>query len=342
LLQYKKSVLIFISTFLLLASFQTWIIYSTGYPFSQSLADSVISTLLLSTICYSLSFILSHYTPSKTRAFSLLVWVLVLSLLNTGILNLIIPVVFGSAPAYLTFFSDTLPLRLFYAFLIFGGFILLNWTWSNIQQEQAELNRSAEIEKLAKHAELYSLRQQLQPHFLFNTLNSINALISIRPEEAKKMIMQLSDFLRTTLKKDDEAMTTLSSELEHLQLYLDIEKVRFGHRLKIETKIDKETENLKLPSLLLQPLVENAVKFGLYDLTDEVIIRLETSKAEDNLLVFISNPFDPETSGSRSGTGFGLNSIKRRLYLIYGRNDLLETEIQNQTFSARVKIPQLK
>src|SRR5690606_35869240 len=118
--------------------------------------------------------------------------------------------------------------------------------------------------ELLRSAELAKLRQQLQPHFLFNSLNSISALAGSKPEEARKMVHQLSEFLRGTLHKDEQTLVPFSDELRHLQLYLDIEKVRFGNRLKTEIDTHETCLNLKLPSLILQPVVENAIKFGLY------------------------------------------------------------------------------
>jgi LytS/YehU family sensor histidine kinase len=154
------------------------------------------------------------------------------------------------------------------------------------------------------------------------------------------MIQQLSDFLRGTLKKDDQQMVPLSEELQHLQLYLDIEKVRFGHRLRTNIRCDDTAPSMKLPSLLLQPIVENAIKFGLYDTTGETIIRID-AKAEDNyLIITVENPFDPATAQPKQGTGFGLNSVKRRLYLLYARHDLLSTKQEECVFTTLTKIPQ--
>ena len=95
-----------------------------------------------------------------------------------------------------------------------------------------------------------------------------------------------------------------------------------------------------MPALLLQPIVENAIKFGLYDTTGETLIRINTFKEDNNLIVKVSNPFDPETSSSSQGTGFGLKSVQRRLYLLFGRNDLLITETKENIFTTTVKIPQ--
>jgi len=209
------------------------------------------------------------------------------------------------------------------------------------QKEQKEMDaRKMEAEKLAKEAELYKLRQQLQPHFLFNSLNSISALVGARPEQARKMIHQLSDFLRGTLKREEHQLVKLEEELQYLELYLEIEKVRFGHRLSTIIECSDNCKIMKLPSLLLQPIVENAIKFGLYDTTEDITIRITASGKDNYLQVNVENPFDPETSSPKKGTGFGLSSVQRRLYLLFARNDLLETKSENNLFTTIVKIPQ--
>jgi two-component system LytT family sensor kinase len=180
----------------------------------------------------------------------------------------------------------------------------------------------------------------LQPHFLFNSLNSINALIGTRPEEARKMVQQLSDFLRGTIRKEENQFISFAEELENLKLYLEIEKVRFGYRLKTETDIAEETLKWKMPALLLQPLMENAIKFGLYGTTGEVVISLRAIIADEHLVVAIVNPFDPDMQMAE-GTGFGLKSVKRRLYLLFGRNDLMEINKTNNAYVVVFRIPNI-
>jgi LytS/YehU family sensor histidine kinase len=217
---------------------------------------------------------------------------------------------------------------------------VVNWLRHYIRdQEQSQL-RKEEAEQLLREAELSRLRQQLQPHFLFNSLNSISALAGSQPQQARKMIQQLSDFLRGTLKKDENQLVPLKEELQHIQLYLEIEKVRFGHRLQTELIQNVPCENCKLPSLLLQPIIENAIKFGLYDTTESVLITIRVSENEGFLTVSVRNPFDITTSKPRQGTGFGLSAIQRRLYLIYGRTDLIKTEMDNNHFETTLLIPQ--
>jgi LytS/YehU family sensor histidine kinase len=153
------------------------------------------------------------------------------------------------------------------------------------------------------------------------------------------MIQQLSDFLRGALKKEDHQLVTLTEELAHLQLYLEMEKMRFGHRLSTDIQYDEESSKFTLPPMLLQPIVENAIKFGLYDTTDDITIKIKAISNEEFLEITVENPFDPETSAPRHGTGFGLSSVKRRLYLLFARNDLLTTSTKDTQFITTVKIP---
>jgi LytS/YehU family sensor histidine kinase len=134
----------------------------------------------------------------------------------------------------------------------------------------------------------------------------------------------------------------VEEEFQHLQLYLEIEKLRFGHRLTTEVINLVTDPERKLPAMLLQPVVENAIKFGLYDTTGDITISIRAEIKSEQLVLTVENPFDPATSAPRKGTGFGLSSVQRRLYLLFARNDLLETDIQGETFKTTIKIPQQK
>ncbi len=141
------------------------------------------------------------------------------------------------------------------------------------------------------------------------------------------------------MKKEYQQWITLEEELEHLQLYLDIEKVRFGHRLT--TCIKNETMGTILPAMLLQPVVENAIKFGLYETTDPIQINIIAVKENEKLVISVSNPFDLASLSPQKGAGFGLTSIHRRLYLLFGRKDLLKTATKENLFITKIIIPQL-
>ena len=143
-----------------------------------------------------------------------------------------------------------------------------------------------------------------------------------------------------SLKREEQQWIPLQEELEYLQLYLEIEKVRFGNRLSTVFDTASESLQMKIPAMLLQPLVENAIKFGLYDTVGEVVITVTAKEDQNNLIIEIKNPFDPSSAVPKSGTGFGLNSIQRRLSLLFYRNDLLTTQQNENTFTTTIKIPQ--
>jgi LytS/YehU family sensor histidine kinase len=246
----------------------------------------------------------------------------------------------GQSALYAAFLEKSLMPRFVFGWLMIILIAILTWFWVYVTDHAESEKRKDDATQLSREAELSRLRQQLQPHFLFNSLNSISALAGTQPEQARKMIQQLSDFLRGTLKKDDTSTVTLQEELHHLQLYLEIEKVRFGHRLNTVVHTSDESTACRLPSLLLQPIVENAIKFGLYDTVGEISISLSARTENGMLVLEIQNPFDPATAVPRRGTGFGLSSVQRRLYLLYLRNDLLTTSQGDSIFTTTIKIPQ--
>ena len=307
----------------------------------HAVTDSVVSNFLLAAICFFISNNMKYYLPRQEKYWYILVTSLTLSgiwiLLQQGAVWLI----FREGDPYSGVVRSSWSIRYGAGFLMISSMSMFSLLWYS-QREQKEMNaRKSEAEHLTKEAELFKLRQQLQPHFLFNSLNSISALTSSQPEKARHMIQQLSDFLRGTLKKDDQQWNTLEEEIQYLRLYLDIEKVRFGHRLQTEIILNDGVLSLKLPALLLQPVVENAIKFGLYDTYGEVLITLKATQENNYLKIMIQNPFDPETSQPMKGTGFGLSSIQRRLFLLFARHDLLKTQKDEENFITTILIPQI-
>ncbi len=316
------------------------VLLNFGLTSTQALADSCISNVLLAGCCLLISNNMRYYLPRREKYWYVLAISFGLSCVWLLATRFLLWFIFKNEAAYLQVLSQSSTVRYGLAFLMLGCMATMSLLWYT-QQEQKETDaRKMEAEKLSRDAELYKLRQQLQPHFLFNSLNSISALISREPEQARKMIHQLSDFLRGTLKKEDQHSVSVAEELQYLELYLDIEKVRFGHRLSTTVLSDEASQAMKLPPMLLQPIVENAIKFGLYDTTDTVTIQIEAKKQAGSLVIIVQNPFDPETSNPNKGTGFGLSSVQRRLFLLFARNDLLETRTDNNLFTTIVKIPQ--
>ncbi|MES2559344.1 MAG: histidine kinase [Bacteroidota bacterium] len=319
---------------------QTLILSYIGLSVKQAAIDSIVSNTLTAGLGIILYNILQYYQPENDNFVYLRLWALFMAVADVAVLNEVLKHLFAHDEYYLFVLRQSLPVRLCFIFLMLGIIIMLNWIRYYYLNVQETIERKADAEKMVREAELSKLRQQLQPHFLFNSLNSISALAGSKPEQARKMIQQLSDFLRGTLKKDDQQLVPLSEELQHLDLYLEIEKVRFGHRLNTEIHCDESLNSLLLPSLLLQPIVENAIKFGLYDTTDNVLIEIHSRLEKNELIIEIKNPYDSTTAAPNKGTGFGLSSVQRRLYLLYARTDLLKTKAEEKHFITTIHIPQ--
>lgn len=336
---FRKLLLVYGLWYLVWTALQVLVLSSSAnIAFADSVKDAFITSTLLAIACFVMINVMRVYQP---KGYIRLADSIGLAVLAAYCHKWLLPAAFADNTNYEIFFQQTFLTRMVLNWLVIGIVVSDTWLWSKMQEQQEIENRKVANEQLAREAELSKLRQQLQPHFLFNSLNSISALIGAKPEAARTMIQQLSDFLRGTLKRDDQQLVLLSQELEHLKLYLEIEKVRFGHRLQTEIVSEEDSLDKKLPSLLLQPIVENAIKFGLYDTTGDIVIRIVAAFRDNYLHIAIENPFDPQTSASQQGTGFGLSSVQRRLYLLYGRQDLLTTSQQDTTFTTTVKIPQV-
>jgi two-component system LytT family sensor kinase len=333
---------IFISWWLVWTAIQTMVISSYGNAITQSLADSFLCNLLLAACCMLVINNMKFYLPQKERYWYLLIMSVVLSSLWLVIVKFVLRFLFKSDQQYLVFLDLSIYIRFVIGFLMIGCMAIMSLLWYTLQEQQEAERRKEQAEQMTKDAELLKLRQQLQPHFLFNSLNSISALAGSQPEKARHMIQQLSDFLRGTLKRDEQQSVSLEEELHHLQLYLDIEKVRFGSRLQTDIQVAEGVKKMMIPALLLQPIVENAIKFGLYDTTGEVMITLHAATKDQQLALTITNPFDEETAVSTQGTGFGLASIQRRLYLLFARHDLLNTSKTANIFTTTLLIPQYR
>jgi two-component system, LytTR family, sensor kinase len=337
---FSKIRIAFLAGGLIWAILLTYVVHSFGFTWYIASTDGAICTLLLSAACWLINNNLRYYQPGKGSYVNIFMWCVALDAACTFGSRWLLPLVIDNT-VYLHFLLQSIAIRFFTNYLAIGWMALISMIWYSQQDQKENEKRKSEAEKLARDAELYNLRQQLQPHFLFNSLNSINALIGFKPDEARKMIHQLSDFLRGTLKKDDQQLVPLTEELAHLQLYLDIEKVRFGHRLQTEISCDERCGEAKLPAMLLQPIVENAIKFGLYDTTDSVTVSIRAEMEDTYLTLMVQNPYDPKTARPRKGTGFGLSGVQRRLYLLFARTDLIETYADDNIFTTIIKVPQI-
>ena len=315
--------------------------FTLYFNIQVAVADSLITNGLLAVGCVILSNMLGYYQAKSETFLYVLVLTIVLALTATILSKFLLNFLFASNVTYRSFLHLSIAVRFIIIFVFLAWCALANILWYRLEEQSEMQERLLMAQNLSKEAELNKLRHQLQPHFLFNSLNSVYALTIVNPKEAGKMITKLAAFLRGTLKRDDEVWVSVAEEMEYIQLYLDIEKVRFSHRLNLDIQIHEETMGWRLPGTLLQPIVENAIKFGLYNTASAITISISVTIEHGLLAIRIQNPFDPE-SKSGEGTGFGLTAIKRRLYLLFADEKLLHTQAtEDNLYITTLKIPQI-
>lgn len=318
-----------------------WLWKYAGFPFNAALSDALISYLLLLILFWFTGSSFNYYLPRRAQYLIIPLQSMLFTLAWLGAVRYLLRSLID-VPGYDAFWEESYWIRGLIAWILLCDYTAFQLLSRHYEQKEAEKHKHSSDFRLRQEAELFKLRQQLHPHFLFNSLNSINALIGRQPEAAREMLQTLSAFLRNTLTKEDKDLITFKKEYEDLQLYLKMERMRFGHRLQVEERLSPECQHVQIPPFLLQPLLENAIKYGLYGTIGEVWISI-TAECSGNLLKFtISNPFDKETVAPR-GTGFGIASIQRRLYLLFGQNNLLQTKTllrENQpVFVAQLTVP---
>jgi two-component system LytT family sensor kinase len=312
-----------------------------GLDSEIAIADSLVFALVLVAGMIVLDNTFNYFLPKKENLGQVLGVPVVLSTIGIFGHLYLLSWWYADEPEYLAFLQDSFYPRLGMLIPVEVLLAMLALVVAKLEGQEQLNEREAQMLQLSKDAELAQLRQQLQPHFLFNSLNSINALVGTQPQKAREMVLQLSEFLRGTIRKDSQSWISLQEELNYLKMYLDIERVRFGHRLIVDFQVGDEVNSVKLPQLLIQPLVENAIKHGLYGVTGEVRIQVIGRRADNYFILEVSNPFDPESTPAE-GTGFGLSSVSRRLFLLFGRTDLLECGAQGGEFIVKLKIPQFQ
>jgi two-component system, LytTR family, sensor histidine kinase AlgZ len=204
-------------------------------------------------------------------------------------------------------------------------------------ESQAAQRKLIEMNTFAREAELKALRSQINPHFLFNSLNSISALTATDPKSARRMTELLAEFFRKSLDAGKQKFVTLREELELASYYLNIEKIRFGKRLAVDIQVDEECLEKTVPPLILQPLVENAVKHGIAHLIGGGTITIKSRCGMKSLTVTVENPCDPDRPKG-TGNRLGLENIRHRLNAIYDSKSDVITRDEITQFKAEVII----
>lgn len=231
-----------------------------------------------------------------------------------------------------------LPLLFGFGVLIYLLSVAFHYLLLAVAASREAERREMQAHALAREAELKALKAQINPHFLFNSLNSISALTSLDPARARQMCVLLAEFLRSTLGLGEKTSIPLEEELALARCFLAVEKVRFGARLRVEEDVQEQCRSRPIPPLLLQPLIENAVNHGIARLAEGGWIRLEARCADGRLVIVLENAIDPEAPAGRSN-GMGLANVRRRLEARYGDEARLEAGAAGDRYRVRLSLP---
>ncbi|HLN20836.1 MAG TPA: histidine kinase [Bacteroidales bacterium] len=328
--------------FLLAAGQSLLFIFAYDAPPVVSIADSLISLLIYSGLALSLWYPFRFVSAGRNVATAILPNLILAGVFTVGIWIIVTRIILnGILPEdynYPQFRDSTLTYRIASGVFIYLLVMLAYFLTESLSSLSDKNAREARLESIVKETELRMLRSQINPHFLFNSLNSISSLTITDPEKARDMIVKLSEFMRYSLSRKDEQPVSLQSELDNLRLYLDIEKVRFGDRLITEEHLEDDCHEFRIPVLLLQPLYENAIKHGVYESTETVRIITRARKTDGFVEITISNNFNP-SSVVRKGTGTGLTNVARRMELQYGNKASIDTIKEDGFFRVRLYIP---
>lgn len=243
-----------------------------------------------------------------------------------------------------TLYADTTRLTAEHTWIIFiAGMLLyllsvaIHYLFAAAEASREAERRLLEAEVGARESELQALKAQLNPHFLFNSLNSVASLAATDPEGARDMCIQLGDYLRGTLKGGSD-LQPLGVELAQVRRFLRVESVRYGDRLRVAEEIDDRCLGIAVPPLLLQPLVENALKHGIAGLVEGGEIRIGARCSRGLLTVWVENPYDEEDR-LKTGAGVGLANVRRRLENVFGDEARLRSSGTGGEYRAEVVIP---
>lgn len=341
----RRSILIYSLVWLILAA-----LHGSLYFFFLDLKPAVVVTeALFSSLLFGFLGLLAWYptryipfqkeSPVYSALAHVIAGLVVLSLwvlVSMGILSSLFPLQEG----YQEFLKESVIWRSILGGLVYLVLVLIYYLVANAQKLSERLQQEEKLKSLVREAELNMLKSQINPHFLFNSLNSISSLTMTNPDEAREMIIRLSDFLRYSLKHRENEYVPLREELGRMKDYLAIEKIRFGEKLSYEFKLNGGCEDFPVPTMIFQPLFENAIRHSVYESVDPVTIRFECKGGAGHLTTIISNDFDPSMPSGK-GTGVGLQNVRQRIELAYQEKGSVRWESSGGVFKVTMVFPRI-
>jgi signal transduction histidine kinase len=248
------------------------------------------------------------------------------------------------AARWVSYAQDQYLRNLDWSLVTYALVVGLSYALGYYRESQARALKEAYLESSLMEARLKTLEAELHPHFLFNTLHAISTLVHTDPESADRMISRLSDLLRLTFDRSGAAAVPLKEELEFLQKYLEIEQVRFQDRLSVKFDIDPDTLDTDVPRMILQPLVENAIKHGIGPRSGQGLVQISTRKQEDKIWIEVRDNGVGLSRNARVrfNNGVGLSNTRARLECLYGGEQRLDFAEGDSGLSVQMLIPSLR
>lgn len=308
---------------------------TVGLTWVESICVTEPLVLMLGVAC-----LVPWYTCRSLPLESTSQWKLILSHLVAAIfVSAIVPGITRIIVAALARFLPGLGPRFQFILPVLSGMVFLIYLLSvALHYALLAFESSRQAELLSREAELKALKAQVNPHFLFNCLNSISALTATDPAKAREMCIRLSEFLRSSLRLGERTSIPFAEELLLTRTYLEVEQVRFGAKLRVSQDFDAGCADCEVPPLLVQPLVENAIKHGIAMLVEGGEISIVGRRLPRFVSVVVENPFDPDSPATRRN-GFGLISVRNRLHARYGNTARMDIQVENQRYRVALTLP---
>lgn len=343
ILSDRRIFLLYLAVWLIAGGLLAVLLNSTGTPLVTAVSLAVPMMLVLSFMCLAAYYLCRTFPLQRLNLVRLLIIHSIAALLTSSVwislgktwASLLTEIPF--LPSIQDQYNGQVPLLFTIGIVLFLLSVAIHYAIIAFRESREAERRAMELRLLAQDAELRALRAQINPHFLFNSLNSISALTTNDPEGARSMTLHLADFLRKSLAVGMRPSISLAEELELISDFLAIEKVRYGPRLQFEQSADPDSLRCLIPPLLLQPLIENAIGHGIAHMVDGGTIQLKAEKRGPFLRIIVRNPFDHDQA--RKGHGIGMQNVRNRLMTLYQNDARCDTRTTESEFIVEITLP---
>jgi len=336
----RKRLALYVVTWCLLALLLAFVVMEPGrVPLREAILLTFPPTIVYAFICLAAWYPVRAMPLDRARADALLPTHLIAAIALSGLWLLMFRA-WARVPgkAAIEAVASRTVVFLVTGILLYVIAVAFHYVLAAVEHSRVVEQREMNVKLLAREAELKALKAQLDPHFLFNSLNSISALCGSNPSSARTLTTLLAEYLRKSLRVGTADSITLSEELELASSYLAIERIRFGPRLEFEQNIEENVRAYRVPPLLLQPLVENAVTHGVGHLLDGGVVQIAAARDGDRVRIRVENRCDPDRPSSR-GEGIGLSNTRRRIDAFYGEGARIEVDNEPERFRVELVLP---